>query len=199
MSALFLPWNPNPESTSQITGSYTVPAGKFARAVCQVERGGTSVTINGTVVLRSPPNYSELDRNISIEGIATSSSNDIFTASRPAVVSIFIDNAPLLTVDIVINAIAIRFVTVNAIGGTATSGGSVYHDGTSTFIPNIQMGTGAILRIPQTNNRYAVSGQYTKVETMEEVATTNEYRLKEGDVINGGLKHIEVFPIINNS
>jgi hypothetical protein len=92
MSGLFLPFSYNPESTTQTTGNYTVPSGKFARAVCQVVLGGSDIQINGTTVLDAPPATSQSDRSISVSVTTPppggAYNGTLLTASRPSVVTV---------------------------------------------------------------------------------------------------------------
>lgn len=76
-SSVVIPFNNNPVSVSVKTGSYTIPAGKFARAVVNVIGSGT-FTINGNTalsgtqnnVITSSANMYRDNRGASVSGIA---------------------------------------------------------------------------------------------------------------------------------
>jgi len=58
-SPIYIPsssgFNNNPSSTTVRTASYTIPAGKYARVVANLE-GSATLTINGTTALRGTQN-----------------------------------------------------------------------------------------------------------------------------------------------
>jgi hypothetical protein len=66
MSAPFIvPFNFQPDSVSVITSSYTIPAGKYARVVVNLE-GSATVTINGTTALRGTQNSVLASDNLAV-------------------------------------------------------------------------------------------------------------------------------------
>jgi hypothetical protein len=54
-SRVFVPFDNNPTSVSVKTASYTIPSGKYAKVVVNLE-GSATFTINGTLALRGTQN-----------------------------------------------------------------------------------------------------------------------------------------------
>lgn len=183
--SLLLPFNYRPESSTTVTGSYTVPVGKFAHAKCQADVNFGDVLINSNTVLRAP-------RSITTNGnSAGAGATDIFTTTLGgAAVSLSVQNNSLTNIRIVSGAQSIIIWESGL-----TSDGNIANGSNGVFIPDLKLGDNQTIRITTgAVCEYVIGGYYTNNSQ-----NFGDYWLSPGDEIDGGVKHIEVYPIINQS
>lgn len=173
----FIPFNFNPDSTVQTTGSYEVPAGYYAIAHGEVERSGSNITVNGNTVLKAPENIeikAQFIKTVSNSGPYT------FTASKICEVQVY------------------QTSSVGTLVRYSTSPNM-----STTFIPqaefvNLKLSSGDQIVWTGDSNGSGISivGKYLDDETSK---LTGYFWLKAGDIINGGYKHIAVYKIANTA
>lgn len=130
--SLFLPFNHRPSSTTVRTSSYSIPSGKYARVIVQVENGG-SFSINGSTALTSD------DGDVISVGVSSSNPSYVVPsgytfvgqAGGGSVNGVTIDGNELFS-----TAGDSRYNQINAGGGStvavSSSGGTVYLTGYAT-------------------------------------------------------------------
>jgi len=177
--AFFLPETRNPELTTQTTGLYTVPAGKFAFATCEATET-SDVTINAVTVLSSTGDAtisSFLDAANSIEN---------FTFTRDGVVSISFE---------LIAAAATTARVFIVKGADSIEIDSVTNASSTDFVGAFNVGEGDIIRAESTSGsataKVIISGHYIDAKKPQ----SGSYWLTAGDAISGGNKHIAQYSV----